>query len=121
MISTKHDTGAIVFNQSDAALTSLSNPIAMFYSSGFSAQVKLSGAPNGSLYLEWTNDLGDSLSDVSKLVNWQMVDGTTIVIAAAGIYSYWVQDPPPVNWMRIRWAPAGGTGSISGRFVAKVE
>lgn len=119
MTTTTHNTSALVFSSTDASLTSLSAPIPMFYSNGFSAQVELSGLPNGSLYLEWTNDIGDSLTDTTKLVKWQMVEGTNVVVSEAGLYSYWVQEPPPVNWMRLKWVPSGGSGTISGRFVAR--
>lgn len=67
------------------------------------------GAPTGTLYYEISGEIGSP-------VNWEVYD--TYDVAGAGA-KYWIDRNVPYVWVRIRYVPTGGTGSLDVDVVTK--
>lgn len=73
----------------------------------FSLFVKWSGTPTGTLKLQCSNDVGDSVTD------WEDVPGSSVSVAGAAGQQVWNYTRAPFRWVRLVWTASSGSGTFT--------
>ena len=76
---------------------------------GCSVQAVWSGAPDGSIKLQISNDIADSGSSV---VNWDDYTGSSQTVLGAGSFS-WNLTQANYRWLRVVYTRSAGTGALT--------
>lgn len=100
-----------------------SQPILLQQTVNFSVQLFFSGTPVGMLKLQCSNDASNSSRDertwTAQTSHWTDVECSEQIIATAGDHTWTVQNAGYM-WVRVSWAPSGGTSQLDvARFTAK--
>ena len=97
------------FDATSMASTIVSDPISLNNMLHVSIHCVWSGAPTGDLFYEVSGQIGNP-------TNWEVYD--TVSVAGSGS-QYWIDRNTPYMWIRVRYVPSAGTGSIDADVVTK--
>jgi len=75
----------------------------------YSVHAIWTGAPNGTLFIDISGELGEP-------TNWAQL--ATVAVAGAG-QQIWMDRNAPYKWVRLRYVNAGGTGTLTIHSIAK--
>lgn len=108
----------------DLSISWASNAIYLGHISNYSIQLFWTGAPEGSLKLQASDDAGQPNAQTTAqqavgVTHWTDVTGSTQLVDEAGNHTWQVENAG-YSFVRVYWAPTSGTGSItSARFNLK--
>lgn len=98
-----------LLNAVDASVTVTSVPLGLGDLDKFSIHADFSGATlGGTLTLECSNDESD----------WIQVDGSDQLVASAASHM-WNVAGASYLWVRVKWVPTGGTGTLTCKALIK--
>lgn len=95
---------ALELDGTDMQATITSEPLYLGSIINCSFQIVYTGTPNGNFKLQASNDIVDSIKDVSSsdIVNWTDITGTTVNITSAGSHLYELE-AIGYQWIRVVW------------------
>jgi hypothetical protein len=82
---------------------------------GYSMHAIFTGAPNGSIKLQASND---ETRESSSISNWIDVANSSQSVAASGQF-FWNVDASFYKWVRVAYVAASGTGACTVNYAAK--
>lgn len=91
------------------ASTLISEPISLHNMLHVSLHARWTGAPTGDLYYEVSGEIGNPTV-------WEQYD--SVSVAGSGT-QYWIDRNTPYAWIRLRYVPSAGTGSMDADVVTK--
>jgi hypothetical protein len=81
----------------------------------YSIQLEFIGTPEGSFWLEASNDKGhperSAAGEGVDLNTFSIIKGSEQVISEAGIHM-WAVSPSSYRWVRVKWNMSAGDGEI---------
>ena len=101
--------GKRAFQNASMASTLVSEPISLNNMLHTSVHCVWSGAPTGDLFYEISGDIGEP-------TNWEVYDSATV--SGSGT-QYWVDRNVPYMWLRVRYVPSAGTGTLDADIITK--
>jgi hypothetical protein len=99
----------------DMSADVVSEPILLDQIIGYALQCVYTGSPDGSLRIEVSCDTTDF---PSRIVNWDTLGSSTVLITTAGITTYNV-DMQYYKWMRVYYDFSAGSGVLNVVYNAK--
>jgi hypothetical protein len=89
-----------------------SEAIAIEHVMVFSIQLLFTGTPAGQFYLECSSEPFDKAKAAQIPSTWTTLLGSQQSISEAGDHTWNVEDTG-YAWVRVKWAPTGGSGTLT--------
>ena len=104
-------TSRNIFSAVDCSVSQISAPINVQIYPDISAQAVFTGAPNGTLKWQASDDLitPTNWTDIPSLTNYTI---NSIAVSAAGAYLF-PELPVAYQFVRMVWTPTSGTGTMT--------